>query len=1052
MDSWTVPQMLCLMEGGNGQLRAFFERNAGSRWRAAPGGASGDLEVYKTKAARYYREQLDVHVRKILHGRSRYEGRGRWRGRKGDGGGSGSGSGSGSNGSRNVIGEGNGEMRDVDGGGEGNIPPGVNAADCHRSKNANEGDRPPNQAASDEHWYKKLGAGLLSPNMYFSHSDGAPTPSGLGGTIPLITSVSSLSGYSGRSGSSVANTSVSSSGRVHLRDLFTDNDLWKKTTLAIPTAPSTDAGGSDWGIPASPSGSSERSYSTLASSRENAEHENLPMFPSENRRTGDFTYIDVCFQPLAGAMGMSLTKMILIDEITGEGEEAVVVTRIVQDGQADLHGVETGDICININGTPVLSYEGAMTLVREGKNFPLKMSFSRPIERLVNTKNQDHVDENEQSKDVLETYRKSSSEETYRVPPSNRTPESTRLYNASQLSSMIPTSQYSQNYTQLEKSKFGRVLSVSSTPPSLERKSSSAAALFRPFRIRRTNNSGKEKAHIVMDDSSSSTEQSTVSEEKSRIRTSTPRSGWLPAAVPTKVRDTLPPPPPVTAPVTGTSRFSPKRVLWKKGTEKTKSNEILKDPASPNQKKSRVGWRRKAKAGKAGGSENVEDHLESPPRFLVSSKDLDWSIPEDLGAEITRVDGEDGGGTSLDGNHGEDLASNFGNDDDEEQENDNLALLRQQDEQRMSMDTMMQKAPQPVRNLPQHEDVDMSDIVTDRQKDDYWKDARNLDMNQVPRSLDWGEDSFGVGVGVDPGRDSTTSPLQNGSEISSDHVPISPLSNSSPGTVTLDNGNIFHSTSSAFIRHQFRQHHAMHTIYDEDGLSSASSEDESFYPFSVHSQEKSANNQNSFSSNFKASSSAPKHGQLNSLGKKTSNNFRNISSLPIRPLSSQIEFFSEMDRLRPSSNGKLVVNSTSNSSSATATSKEDYELSVQKQQLHMSYSSEGDCDLAADLPSAALSPTFTSRDEQLFDYLVEEFEPTSPMVSNTGGTGAPSVLSPLPPQTDGNLSASFKPSFKAGTIDGERNAQMWDGGSSVYMMNSSETDAPLKYAREYMEI
>jgi len=973
MDSWTVPQMLCLMEGGNGQLRAFFERNAGSRWRSAPGGASGDLEVYKTKAARYYREQLDVHVRKILHGRSRYEGRGRWRGRKGDGGGSGSGSG-GSNGSRNVIGEGNGEVRDVDGGGKGNIPPGINATDCHHSKSAKEEDRPPNQAASDEHWYKKLGAGL-SPNMYFPHSDGAPTPSGLGGAIPLITSVSSLSGYSGRSGSSVANTSVSSSGRIHLRDLFTDNDLWKRTTLANPIAPSTDAGGSDWGVPASPSGSSERSYSTLASSRENAEHENLSMFPSENR-TGDFTYIDVCFQPLAGAMGMSLTRMILIDEITGEGEEAVVVTRIVQGGQADLHGVETGDICININGTPVFSYEGVMTLVREGKNFPIKMSFSRSIERLVNDKNQDHVGENEQSKDVLETYRNSSSAETYRVQPSNRTSESSPLNNASQLSSVIPTSQYSQYHTQPEKSKSGRVLSVSSSPPSLERKSSSAAALFRPFRLRWTNNSGKEKAHIVMDDSSSSTEQSTVSEEKSRIRTSTPRSGWLPSAVPTKAWDTVPPPPPVTAPVTGTSsRFSPKRVLWKKGTE----------------------WRRKAKAGKAGGSENVEDCLESPPRFLVSSKDLDWSIPEDLGSEITKVDGGDGGGTSLDGNHDEDLASNFGDDDDEEQENDNLALLRQQDEQRMSMDTMMQKAPQPVRNLPQHEDVDMSDIVTDRQRGDNRKDARSLDTNQTPPSLDWGEDSFGVGVGDDPGRDSTTSPLQNGSEISSDHVPISPLSNSSPGTLTLDNGNTFHSTSSAFIRNQFRQHHAMHTIYDEDGLSSASSEDESSYPFLGHSKKKSS-----------------------------------------------IEFFSEMDRLRPNSNGQLVANSTSNSSLAAATSTEDYELSAQKQQLQMSYSSEGDCDLAADLPSAALSPTFTSRDEQLiFDYLVEELEPISPMVSNTGGKG---------PQTDRNLSASFKPSFKAGTIDGEQDAQMWDGGSSVYMMNSSEKDAPLKYAREYMEI
>jgi len=78
MDAWTLPQMLCLLEGGNGQLKAFFQRNAQDHQR------QDRLEVYKTKAARYYREQLNVHVHRILNHDARYEGRNRWRSGKRD--------------------------------------------------------------------------------------------------------------------------------------------------------------------------------------------------------------------------------------------------------------------------------------------------------------------------------------------------------------------------------------------------------------------------------------------------------------------------------------------------------------------------------------------------------------------------------------------------------------------------------------------------------------------------------------------------------------------------------------------------------------------------------------------------------------------------------------------------------------------------------------------------------------------------------------------------------------------------------------------------------
>ena len=63
MDNWSVPQIVAMLEGGNMQLVGFFERQASTKETVG----KGDVEtLYKTKAARYYREHLAKHVKALL--------------------------------------------------------------------------------------------------------------------------------------------------------------------------------------------------------------------------------------------------------------------------------------------------------------------------------------------------------------------------------------------------------------------------------------------------------------------------------------------------------------------------------------------------------------------------------------------------------------------------------------------------------------------------------------------------------------------------------------------------------------------------------------------------------------------------------------------------------------------------------------------------------------------------------------------------------------------------------------------------------------------------
>lgn len=85
MDNWSHPQVLSMLEGGNGQLTQFFDRHslAGNRRPdrgvADSGGTvNGSNTIvdkrYKTKAALFYREQLAVHIAKVAD-KGEYKGR-----------------------------------------------------------------------------------------------------------------------------------------------------------------------------------------------------------------------------------------------------------------------------------------------------------------------------------------------------------------------------------------------------------------------------------------------------------------------------------------------------------------------------------------------------------------------------------------------------------------------------------------------------------------------------------------------------------------------------------------------------------------------------------------------------------------------------------------------------------------------------------------------------------------------------------------------------------------------------------------------------------------
>jgi hypothetical protein len=78
MDHWSHYQVLSMLEGGNDQLRDFFHRHKLSKEAQPEASENGETKKtcltrenvtimrYKTKAAMFYREQLNVHVEKVI--------------------------------------------------------------------------------------------------------------------------------------------------------------------------------------------------------------------------------------------------------------------------------------------------------------------------------------------------------------------------------------------------------------------------------------------------------------------------------------------------------------------------------------------------------------------------------------------------------------------------------------------------------------------------------------------------------------------------------------------------------------------------------------------------------------------------------------------------------------------------------------------------------------------------------------------------------------------------------------------------------------------------
>lgn len=69
MDAWSHSQVLALLEGGNQQMKQFFQRHH------MHGESIEALDIqYRTKAARFYKKSLDQHVDKVA-GAGLYSGR-----------------------------------------------------------------------------------------------------------------------------------------------------------------------------------------------------------------------------------------------------------------------------------------------------------------------------------------------------------------------------------------------------------------------------------------------------------------------------------------------------------------------------------------------------------------------------------------------------------------------------------------------------------------------------------------------------------------------------------------------------------------------------------------------------------------------------------------------------------------------------------------------------------------------------------------------------------------------------------------------------------------
>ena len=81
MDDWSLQDVLTMLEGGNAQLQSFFTRHAlcANTHEEKPGKVLNSENVtlmrYKTKAALFYRQQLEKHVMKIIESGEAYRGR-----------------------------------------------------------------------------------------------------------------------------------------------------------------------------------------------------------------------------------------------------------------------------------------------------------------------------------------------------------------------------------------------------------------------------------------------------------------------------------------------------------------------------------------------------------------------------------------------------------------------------------------------------------------------------------------------------------------------------------------------------------------------------------------------------------------------------------------------------------------------------------------------------------------------------------------------------------------------------------------------------------------
>lgn len=76
LDHWSHEQVLCMLEGGNNQLYNFFDRHrlAGSSKNPIHQPCVEESR-YRTKAARFYREHLVLHVEGVTNTCALYEGR-----------------------------------------------------------------------------------------------------------------------------------------------------------------------------------------------------------------------------------------------------------------------------------------------------------------------------------------------------------------------------------------------------------------------------------------------------------------------------------------------------------------------------------------------------------------------------------------------------------------------------------------------------------------------------------------------------------------------------------------------------------------------------------------------------------------------------------------------------------------------------------------------------------------------------------------------------------------------------------------------------------------